>query len=284
MTDLAQIAERAGLSLVGTRPPFRPYVREAVQRIPFAVTLAWYRVQASLQRNRLGMLWIVLRPALSALVYGVIFGLILSGAARPQNFVPFLLIGVFTIEFFSDSFSRGAKSVTDNVKLVQSLGFPRALLPLASTTEQAIKMLPITALLFVLLLFWGETPRWSWLLYPPVLLLLWLFNFGVALIVARVSVHVRDLQQMIPFVNRILFYCSGVFFSIDGVMQDAPWPFRLVQLVPTYDFIEIARDVLMAGHSAPVIAWIAAPVWAVATFVFGLVFFWRAEVRYGIDS
>jgi len=284
VTDLAAVAERAGLTLVGTRPRFSHYLSDAAHRIPFAATLAWYRVQASLQRNRLGLLWIVLRPMLMSLVYGVVFGFILSSAARPQNFVPFLLIGVFTIDFFTNSLSSGSRAITSNVRLVQSLGFPRVLLPFASTMEQAIRMVPTTVLLYVLLLISGEPPRWSWLLYVPILLLLWLFNLGVAMIAARVSVHARDLQQVIPIINRIVFYASGVFLSIDGLLQGAPWPFRIVQLLPTYDFLEIARDVLMMGHAAPTVAWIAAPIWAVIAFAFGLIYFWQAETRYGIDS
>jgi teichoic acid transport system permease protein len=282
--ELADAAAAAGLARVGNRPPLREYFAEAWRRLPFATTLAWYRVQADAEENRLGMLWIVIRPLLTATVYGVVFYFVLNSAARPANFVPFLLVGVFVMEFFSNSLSRGSKAITGNSKLVQSLGFPRVLLPIATILEQTIKMVPIVIVLVILLFVFGERPAWSWFLVVPILLLMAVFNFGVALIVARLSVHLRDLQQVIPFVTRFLFYTSGVFFSFDLILADQPTLLTIVRLIPTYDFISLARGVLMDGHPIPPLVWIAAPVWAVVTVVFGFIFFWRAEVRYGLDD
>ena len=55
----------------------------------------------------------------------------------------------------------------------------------------------------------------------------------------------------------------------------------IAQWVPTYDFIAIARSVLMPTQSVDPIVWIAASVWAVGALVVGFVWFWAAEERYG---
>lgn len=274
----------SGLSAVGTRPPLGGYLAETWRRRRFAFTLAGYRLMASLLPNRLGVLWIVLKPLALAVIYGTIFSFVIAGPARPTNFVQFLIVGIFIFEFFTGSFGGGAKAVTGNAKLVQSLGFPRILLPISVVAEQAMRMIPVVVLLGILLLIFGEPISWSWLLLLPILVVMAVFNLGLALIVARLSVQTRDVQQFIPIVNRVLFYASGIFFSIDGALAEYPVALTIAQLVPTYEFISLARGVLLNSYEAPLLAWIGAPVWALGTIIVGVVFFWRAEARYGLSD
>lgn len=273
-----------GLTELGTRPPLRGYLADTWRLRAFAFRLAGSRLISSLLPNRLGVLWIVLKPLSLAIVYGTVFHFILSGSARPANFVQYLIVGVFVFEFFTGCFGSGSKAITSNAKLVQSFGFPRILLPISVVLEQAMRMVPVVLLLGVLLLIFGEPISWSWLLMIPIFAVMAVFNLGVALVVARISVRTRDVQQLIPIINRVLFYASGIFFNVDGALADFPALLTIVHLVPTYEFIAIARDVLLAGYSAPLIAWVAAPIWALVMIVGGVIFFWRAEARYGLSD
>ena len=277
-------APAAGLVLVGRRPPLGEYLVEAWRRRQFAITLAGHRLIGSLLQNRLGVLWIVLKPLLTATIYGTIFGLILSGSARPDDWVPYLITGVFIFEFFTGCFGNGARAITGNTKLVQSFGFPRILLPVATVIEQTLRLIPIVILLGVLLLILGVPITWSWLLVVPILAMMAIFNLGVALIVARLTVWARDVQQFIPTINRILFYVSSIFFQVDVVFADHPVLLTIAHLIPTYDYIALVRDAMIVGHPAPLLAIIAAPVWALLAIGFGVVFFWKAEARYGLSD
>lgn len=284
MINAPSVPSWSGMHPVGERPPFGKYIAEAWRRRRFAFTLASYKLVAGLLPNRLGVLWIVLKPLAMAIIYGTIFHFVLSGPARPANFVQFLIVGIFVFEFFTGCFGGGSKAITGNLKLVQSLGFPRILLPVSVVAEQAMRMVPVVLLLGVLLVVFGEPIRWSWLLIFPILAVMAVFNLGLALVVARLSVHARDVQQIIPIVNRVLFYATGIFFSVDGALANYPVALTVAHLVPTYEFISMSRQVLLEGYSAPLLAWLAAPVWAVVMLVFGAVFFWRAEARYGLSD
>lgn len=273
-----------GLFRVGRRPPFGPYLAETWRRRRFALTLAAYRLVGGLLKNRLGMLWIVLKPLATAAIYGTVFGLLLSSAARPDDWVPYLITGVFIFEFFTGCLGNGSKAITGNAKLVQSLGFPRILLPISVVLEQAMRMVPILVLLGILLIVFGVPVTWSWLLVIPILLMMAVFNLGVVLIVARLSVWTRDVQQLIPIMNRVLFYASSIFFQVDEVFADVPVLLTIAHLVPTYDFIALVRDAVLVEHAAPILAVIAAPVWTLLAIGVGVVYFWRAEARYGLSD
>ncbi|MCU1569969.1 MAG: phosphate transporter permease [Naasia sp.] len=278
--DLAALADRFGLAPVGARPGLGSYLAETWRRRSFAITLANYRIQSENERNRLGIAWVVIRPLLNAVVYGVVFGLLL-GSNRPPDFVPFLLVGVFIFEYFSQSLSDGSKAITSNEKLVRSLSFPRILLPVSALFKQIYKLGPILVVLAGLLLVFQVPITVSWLMIFPVMALMTLFNGGVAMIAARLSVHLRDIQQVIPFVNRLLFYSSGVFFQIDQVLQPYPTVLAIARLNPAYEFIHLSREALIPGIDHQPDLWAYAAIWSILVFLFGVLFFWQAESRYG---
>ena len=193
--SLAELAARSGLHRVGARPPFWTYLRQTWERRDFISAMAGSRLRASVESNRLGPLWLVLQPLFNAAIYGTIFGLLQQGL-RGEDYPARVMIGVFLWGFFAHSLTDGAKSITGNQSLVQSLAFPRLTLPLAEVLEQFYALLPALGLLAIILPFMGHPPSTEWLLMLPLLALFTLFNAGVAMIAARLTVHVRDLTQL----------------------------------------------------------------------------------------
>lgn len=279
--SLAELAAQHELHRVGARPRFWSYLKQTWARRDFIVTMANYRLRASVEANRLGIVWLVLQPALNAAIYGTIFGVLQPN--RGEDFAPRVVIGVFLFQFFSNSLSKGAKSITGNQSLVQSLAFPRLTLPLAETIQHLLALLPSMALLVVVLPIMGHPPTWSWLLVLPLLVLFSLFNAGVAMIAARLTVHVRDLTQLLPYISRILFYTSGVLFDVSRIFEANPWVVRVFDFHPIYQVLQLARHSLMGIELTSDMYWAWFSIWAVVTFVVGLLFFWVAEERYGRD-
>ena len=276
--SLSQQAAERGLHRVGARPPFFEYLKQTWGRGQFIVKMAQFRLRATMEDNRLGVVWLLLQPVLNAVVYGTIF-YFLQSDRRPSDYVAYVVIGVFLFQFFSRSLSDGAKSITGNQSLVQSLAFPRLTLPLAEVMEQFLSLLPSIGLLLVILPFLGHWPTWDWLLMVPLLALYTLFNAGIAMIAARLTVHFRDLTQVLPFISRILFYTSGVLFDVSRIFSSHPWVIRLYDFYPLYQVLQMARGSLMTNHPYNHNYWISFPIFAVVTFCFGLAFFWVAEER-----
>ncbi|MGL3806084.1 ABC transporter permease [Paeniglutamicibacter sp. R2-26] len=276
----AEFAEQHNLHRVGARPSLGSYLKQAWARRDFAYELARSRIQATNQQNRLGMLWVVLRPTLNALMYGAIFG-ILQGGNKPADFPVFVVIGVFLFEFFADSMGQGAKSITGNASLVQSLAFPRITLPIATVLQQFLTLMPMLGVMFIYCMILGTTPKWSWFMLLPLLVIFTLFNTGIALICARITVHVRDFTQFIPLITRMLMYTSGVLFSVDKLLKSMPILETLFDFHPIYQALQIARGSIMNNVEYPAFYWLVLSAWAIVAFVGGVVYFWTAEERYG---
>lgn len=282
LMSLRQLAQEHGLHRVGARPPLGHYLAEVWQRRDFIFTMANYRLRAELEVNRLGIAWVVLRPILSAAIYGTIFGLIQMGN-RPPDFAAFVVVGVFFFDFFQSSFNDGAKAITNSRSLLQSLAFPRMTLPLAVAIEKLIAFVVMLIVLVPILALLGHYPTWDWLFVIPLVALFVLFNAGIAMYAARLTVHVADLTQLIPFITRILFYTSGVLFAVDRILADHPWALRLFDFHPIYQVVHMARHYLIGGSDFPLYYWALFSAISVVIFVSGALFFWSAEERYGRD-
>lgn len=280
--SLADQAARNGLVRVGARPPLKHYLAEVWQRRQFIFSLAKFRIESENQRNSLGMGWVVLKPLINALVYGLIFGYLLKGS-RPENFVAFLIIGVFMFEFFASAFSQGAKSITSNNALVQSLNFPRMALPLATVTQQLLKFIPTMIIMMLIVMATGQKPMLSWLLMIPLIAIFFVFNTGLALITARLTVHFRDLNQLLPFVTRLVFYTTGIFFSFEKRFRDHPTVLKVMDFQPINELLSIGRGVMLndVDNTVKPEYWLYIAIWAIVVFGIGVIFFWAAEERYG---
>lgn len=281
--SLADFAAQNGLARVGARPPLGIYLKEVLKRRQFIYSLARFRIESENQRNRLGMGWVVLRPLINAAVYGLIFGILLGSKNRPENFVSFLIIGVFLFEFFSTAFNNGAKSITSNNALVQSLSFPRMALPMSSVSQQFLKFLPTIPIMLILVMMMGTRPQLQWLLLIPLCATFYVFNAGLALITARLTVHFRDLNQLLPFITRLLFFTTGIFFSFEQRFSAHTTVLRIIDFQPIHEFLSLGRAIVLGGPEYPIPTeyWLYSSVWALVMFGIGVVFFWAAEERYG---
>lgn len=154
-------AAEYGLVQFGGRPPLGAYIKELWNRRHFAFELAKSRFRAQNEANRLGMGWVVLNPLIQACVYGLIFGVLLSGTTgtKPENYIAFLVIGVFSFSFFSGCFTDGAKSIVSNRGLVRTLHFPRAVLPIATVLQKLMELVAMVLVMAIIVCFTGELPE-----------------------------------------------------------------------------------------------------------------------------
>ncbi|MFI1395623.1 ABC transporter permease [Streptomyces sp. NPDC020681] len=283
----AEIAAKYGLSVSGARPGLVEYIRQLWGRRHFILAFSQAKLTAQYSQAKLGQLWQVATPLLNALVYYLIFGLILGTREGISNevFVPFLVTGVFVFTFTQSSVMAGVRAISGNLGLVRALHFPRASLPISFALQQLQQLLFSMIVLFLIAIGFGSYPKLSWFLIIPALVLQFVFNTGLALIMARLGSKTPDLAQLMPFIMRTWMYASGVMFSIPVMMKDKPeWIATVLQLNPAAVYMDLIRFALIDGYGSenlPPHIWAFALGWAILFGVFGFVYFWKAEERYG---
>ncbi len=283
----ARLAAKYGLSVSGARPSLVEYVRQLWGRRHFILAFSQAKLTAQYSQAKLGQLWQVATPLLNALVYFLIFGLILNaGKGMPKDvYIPFLVTGVFVFTFTQSSAMAGVRAISGNLGLVRALHFPRASLPISFALQQLQQLLASMIVMFVVVIGFGSYPKLSWLLVLPTLVLQFLFNMGLALIVARMGAKTPDLAQLMPFIMRTWMYASGVMFSIPIMLEEHPsWISDVLQWNPAAIYMDLMRFALIDGYGSenlPPHVWAVGLAWAVVLAVGGFVYFWKAEERYG---
>ncbi|QNP66461.1 ABC transporter permease [Streptomyces genisteinicus] len=283
----AQLAEKYGLAVSGARPGLLEYVSQLWGRRHFILAFSQAKLTAQYSQAKLGQLWQVATPLLNALVYFLIFGLILQAnrGMSTDVYVPFLVTGVFVFTFTQSSVMAGVRAIAGNLGLVRALHFPRASLPVSFSLQQLQQLLFSMIVLIAVVVVFGSMPTWSWLLVVPALALQFVFNTGLALIMARLGSKTPDLAQLMPFIMRTWLYASGVMFSIPAMLADRPaWIADVLMYNPAAVYMDLIRFALIDEYGSsnlPDHVWAAGLGWALLVGIGGFVYFWKAEERYG---
>lgn len=290
-----QVAQLDGTNLirVGARPGLFRYIREIWSFRHFLYYDSHSRVSTANSTDSLGRLWMILNPLLMGTAYFFVFGVILNTGRGIENFIGYLIIGVFTFRFFTTAVSGGANAIAGNQKVVQAFNFPRACLVISSTVRELFSSVPMFAVMALLVLTIGDlklegaesapiTVTWHWLLFFPCIALALMVMLGWSLALARaVNAH-TDVKHLISFSTRILFYTSAVFFSADR-WSDAGvgWLTTVMHLNPLYCVLDIIRHAWLYDGFADPARWIVLASWAVGSMIIGFLIFWQGEESYG---
>lgn len=272
----------ARLSKVGKRPDFLDYLLQLWDRRSFIFFDARARVQSGNEKNLLGSAWLVLTPVLTGLSFYLIFGLLLNTSRGIENFVGYLIIGVFTFQMTTRSITGGAKSLTSNTAMIRAFQFPRASLPIALNVRELLSNVPVTIvmLLFVIFAAPAEEITWRWILIVPAVILQFLFNLGIGMLLAPMVLKIPDLGMLLSFVMRLWMYASAVFFSVER-WDNYPVIRTLMDFNPVYLVIKILRDSVLYAETSSWRTWAVLALFAVVSVAAGLLVFWKGEESYG---
>lgn len=289
-----QSSASPSLQSMSQAQPLHEYVRQLWERRQFTMSLATGSLRAQHMDTTLGNIWHVLNPALLMAVYYVVFGLLLDTSRGVDNFIGFLGIGIFAFSFATRTVIACGSSIQNNLGLIRSLQFPRAVLPISTVIRELTGFGFAAAVIMVVLLVTGETPHLEWVLVPVVVGLLTMFCAGLGLIVARMTDRIRDLANIIPYIFRLLFYLSGIIYSVDAFITpealerlniplSSATAKALFVIDPFYTYTELLRTLLMQGYEIPneALTWFGAFAFAPVTFAVGLLYFRGGEKSYG---
>lgn len=274
--------DTSDLEPIGVRPRLGTYLVDLWERRHFIWMDARHRVATQNSRNRLGNVWLLLRPLLDAGLYFVIFGVVLHVTRGIDNFAAYVVIGVLMFRSTMRSFSQGPGTLQSSKAMIRAFSFPRAALPISAEIRDALQTTytMITLLVLIVAIPPHEWPQWSWFLVVPIFALQFVLDLGISFVLARIGFFVPDVAQLMTVVGRILMYGSGVIFPIDRFLTH-PVVAQIIQANPIYQMLAMYRQVLMNGTAPSLDSWLILGGWAFGLLIFGFLFFWRGEASYG---
>jgi ABC-2 type transport system permease protein len=192
-----------------------------------------------------GYLWSVAKPmALFSVLY-VVFGRFFGLGAGNTHYPIYLLTGIVLWTFFVDASSMTLMSLVARGSLLRKLTFPRLLIPLSVTITAAITF-AVNLIPLAILIAWNRlVPEVKWLLVIPLFVELFVFTFGVSLILATLFVRFRDVGQLWELTSQLLFYASPIIIPV-GFLP--PWSQPIAFLNPFVQIMQDMRAVLIPNQ------------------------------------
>jgi lipopolysaccharide transport system permease protein len=239
-----------------------------------------------LARNKgasLGVLWTVLVPLLTLVVYAFVFGVVFTSrwsdrpGAPAGSFVLPMFCGVTLFNVFAECVTRAPTLILERPNYVKRVVFPVEVLPLSVLGAALIlSIVNVVLLLVVQAVMLGEVPL-TVAFFPLVMLPLAMLSLGLAWFVASLGVFVRDIRNLVSvLVSPVLFFLSPVFYPIEQI----PEPFRpIVALNPLTPILEDARRTILGGSPPHWARW--AGVTALSLVVMQLGYAWFMKSKRG---
>jgi lipopolysaccharide transport system permease protein len=176
--------------------------------------LAWRDVAVRYKQTVVGVLWAVLRPLLTMIIFTAIFGRIAklpTEGAAPYALMVFA--GLLPWMFFSTALSDASGSLVGNAHLISKVYFPRLIVPVATIVVSLVDFIISFGILIAMMAWYRFVPGWQILFLPAFVLMVFLASLGPGLWVTALNVKYRDFRYVIPFLVQLGIYISPVGFS-----------------------------------------------------------------------
>jgi teichoic acid transport system permease protein len=257
----------------GKMPAVRPYLASLWARRRFVVALSRASIRGTHSSTALGSLWGLMDPLFQAAIYLFLFTVIRGGRGRPGEFIPVLLAGIFLYRLTAGAINDGGRSIRNSKDLMLTSSFPRAILPLTSVYRGVVSFVPTIFVFVPVYIIFGVPPHKSLVLLPLLFAIQIVMNAGAALLVSTAAVFIKDTQNALTYLTRILLFITPVIYPVTLLPAELK---AFLQFVPTYPLFATYQAVIGGNHiSGALVA--AAAGWAIGLLLVGGYLFLRYE-------
>lgn len=207
-------------------------------------------LKAEVASSRLSWLWWILDPLLYMLVYMFVSAVVFNKSE--QYFPIFVFTGVTVWTFFNKSISQSVRTVKINSAVVSKVYLPKYLLLIQNLCVEGFKMCISFGIIAVLMIAYGVPLTMNIFFFFPLVLMLVVVVFAFCTIMLHFGVFIEDLANVITAVLRLIFYMSGIFYSLETRVP-APFNGILLNLNPAAFVIDGLRKALLYGKAPNVI-------------------------------
>jgi ABC-type polysaccharide/polyol phosphate export permease len=234
------------------------------------------------QGSVLGLAWYVVNPLVLMAAYWFMFGRVLTGVVSHPDYPLFLMTGLLVWLFFSQSLLGASGSLIEQGSLIRKARFPREVIPAAVVTVQFVTFAAVLAAVTVITVAIRGTLDWPLLLLVPLIVALYAFAVGLALVVSVLHAYFRDVAPILGAVLLPWFFVSPIFFNPQDITHDAAYRAALQWANPIAPFITGVRDVIYGGTApqAGILLYVVAA--AAVALAAGIALFRRLEAELAV--
>lgn len=251
-------------------------LRELWQYRELLYFLVWRDIKVRYKQSVLGILWIIIQPLATMVVFSLLFNQILGiGSDSEIPYPIFTYVALLPWTYFASTLNRGSTALVNNRNLISKIYFPRLIVPVANVLAGLVDFAIAFAILLGLMVYYDITPAGQIWLLPLALLLAVVTALGVVLWLSALNVQYRDVQYVAPFLVQIWMYATPIIYPATRIPAQWQW---LYNLNPMVGVVQSFRWSLL-GDSLSGMNW-ASVVLALFVLVSGTIYFRRTEDKF----
>lgn len=209
--------------------------------------LVWRDVKVRYKQTALGILWIVLQPVVSMVVFSFLFGGLLKVPSGGVPYPIFAYAALLPWNYFASSLNRSSTSLVGSANLITKVYFPRLVIPISGVLSGLVDFGVAFVILGALMGFYRIAPTPAVIFLPGFLLLAMITALGFGLWLSALNVRFRDINYLVPFLVQIWMYVTPVIYGSTLI----PERFRfLLALNPMTGVVEGFRWALLGNNLA----------------------------------
>jgi lipopolysaccharide transport system permease protein len=188
----------------------------------------------------LGPAWFFIQPAITTIMYMIVFGGI---AGIPTDGLPqpmFYLAGIVCWQYFADCLNKTSSTFTTHQAIFGKVYFPRLIVPLSTVASGLVRM-GIQFLMFLAFYIYyvivgvAVAPNIYILLLPLLILMLAGLSLGFGIIISSLTTKYRDLTILFTFIVQLWMYVTPIIYPLSSMSAKRQW---IMALNPVTSIVE----------------------------------------------
>ncbi len=231
------------------------FIADIKKYYKYAVYSAKAELKSEVASSYLSWLWWILDPLLFMMVYAFVSAVVFN--ASEKYFLAFVFVGISCWDFFNRTVKQSVKLVSANSHIVSKVYLPKFILIFVKIGNNGFKMLISFALVVGMMCLYRVPLSWNMLYFFPIMVVLILVTFAFSVWLLHFGVFVEDLSNLINAFLRLVFYLSGIFYSISSRVPE-PYQSLLLMFNPVALIMEDLRRTCLYGelpHRKILLAW-----------------------------
>ncbi len=202
----------------------------------------------------LGFLWSFFNPLLLMIVYTLVFGFIIQPRdpafeGNPLIYALFLFCGVLPWTWFSSSSLESANVLMVQGNLIKKILFPAEVLPIVVVTSNFVHFVFGLPILFLFALIMLKKFTVYLLFLPLVILVQFVFSLGFSLLVSSLTVHFRDIKDILANLLTFWFFASPIIYPMTFItIKENRWLQILLSLNPMTHIMQGYQNCVFFGE------------------------------------
>lgn len=249
------------------------YINEFWQYKDLLKLLVSRDIKLKYRRSFLGYLWSVLNPLMIMVVMTIVFSTMFS--RNIENFPVYLFCGQLLFNYMNNSTHQAIFSITSNAALLKKTYIPKFIFTVSKITSGMVDLVFSLGALVIVMIVTRAKFTWYILLFPFVIIQLYLFCVGLGMFLAQANVFFKDSQFIYNAVTTAWMYLTPIFYPLEALPEWLIWVVKHCN--PMYFYVGQFRDLIYSGTMPGPMITIAGWGAAIIMLVIGIWSFSRTE-------